>query len=221
MTVQVFDIPDGVKGIDCNSPLSVAKLASLRTAGYRVATRYVRRVQHHDYDLTTGELLTILQAGFGLNIAQHVDANWVPSAAVGAAYGATAVQECRALGLIAGVTVSCDLEDVRPGTPPQAVIDYLKAWYAAVRGAGYQPMLYVGYNCGISGNDLYYKLPFVRYWSAYNLNQDHYPVVRGVCGRQFPERALYGLRYDPDTYHADAKGGRATCVAITPWNTAP
>jgi hypothetical protein len=217
MSTEIFEIPDNTKGIDCNSPLDSGKLASLYKDGYRVACRYVKRVTSHDYDLTVGELLTILKAGFGLNIAQHVDANWVPSGAVGSQYGNTAVTECRRLGIPAGVTVSCDLEDVRPNIPGQLVIDYLKSWYNTVKAGGYLPMLYVGFNSGLSGSDLYWKTPFTRYWAAYNLNADKYPIIRGVCGKQSPEHNQYGLRFDPDTYHTDTKAGRATCLAMAGW----
>jgi hypothetical protein len=217
MGIMIFDVPDNVKGIDCNSPLDAAKLTSLHNEGYRVITRYVRRVSYHTYDLSTYERQLILNAGFGLNIAQHVDANWVPSSTVGSQYGNTAAAECKSLGIAIGTTVTCDLEDVRPGTPAQAVIDYLKAWYAPVKSARYLPMVYLGFNDGISASDAYWKIPFQRYWSAYNLNTDRYPIIRGLCGKQGTEINKYGLRYDPDTYHADAKGGRATVMAIAPW----
>ena len=50
-----------------------------------------------------------------------------------------------------------------------------------MKGAGYDPGLYVGYGCILTSDQLYYKLKFRRYWGAYNLNTDSVPSVRGLC----------------------------------------
>lgn len=116
------------------------------------------------------------------------------------------------------VTVWCDLEGVAVGAPAEQVIAFCKNWYAAVRGAGYEPGLYVGYGSGLNASDLYYKLPFKRYWGAYNLNHPDEPAVRGLQMKQRPyppaEKRVPGItfQYDEDVIWLDAKGGTPTLL---------
>ena len=209
----IGSVPNGTRGFDCNQRITLAMAKAAHAANYRFAVRYVRRNQTHSYDLKIDEILDVLRGGLGLMVVQHVaPENWTPSAALGTTYGKTAAGECRDVGLPHGVSVWLDLEGVETGVPRSAVIGYCTAWYREVLAAGYRPGLYVGWHAGLSAQDLYHALPFSSYWSAYNLNRDMEPAVRGVQMRQSAAQledrvAGIDVEFDVDTIHTDAKGG--------------
>jgi hypothetical protein len=101
-------------------------------------------------------LQTVLEAGLAfmpVTLAGHYD-------------GAAAVAQCRALGLPAGCTVWLDLEGMAAyTTPPEELIATINAWADAVKGAGFQPGLYIGSPQPLTGKELY-ALRVERYWKA-------------------------------------------------------
>lgn len=211
----------GARGLDCNTPLTIEALSRIRSWNnskpasrqYRFAIRYVRRTQVNPYDISCVEISRILSAGLGLMLVQHVaPEGWRPSRQLGSDYGATAAAEALSVLYPAGATLWCDLEGVAASVPAADVIAYCNTWYDAVKAADFEPGLYVGYDCGLSASELYYKLKFSIYWSAYNLNQDNYPLVRGVAMRQLaypkPADRVPGIsfEYDEDLIIGDAKG---------------
>lgn len=210
MTAFVGTLPEGTRGFDCNTKIAPSIAAKFWDAGYRFAVRYVRRMQAHDYDVSVGEIVGLLNEGLGVMIVQHVAAEgWFPSGNLGATYGAIAAEEARRVGYPIPAILWCDLEGVSAQAKPAEVIAFCNAWYDKVREAGYDAGLYVGYGSGLSGHDVYYKLKFRRYWSAYNLNKDAYPVVRGVCMKQGayppPAERVKGVpfEYDVDVIQKD------------------
>lgn len=220
---QVVEIPDGTRGFDCNQTLTLSQAQAFKAHGYEYVSRYLRRAQAHPYDLSANEAITILGAGLGLFAVQHVESesSWVPSAEKGGIYGRTAAGEAAGVGLPAGVTVACDLEGVAPGTDAQAVIDYLEAWFAPVRDAGFLDCLYVGWNHVLTPAQLY-DLSVTRYWGALNLNLDEFPATRGLAMKQHEEKPDdrpdgIAFPFDTDTANADALGGRITVVAPGEW----
>jgi hypothetical protein len=225
---HVFTAPDGVRGFDTAERVTPSAAAAFRRAGYRFAVRYVRRDKPHASALSGSEARSLLGVGIGLMIVQYVesDTSWQPTKAKGAKNGAVAASEAEMLGVPWGVTVWCDLEGVAPGTPSQRVIDYCNRWHSAVTGAGYVAGLYVGYRAGLSTTQLYRALRFTHYWSAYNLNADQFPAVRGVQMRQ----AVAGrvdrvpdatVDFQVDTIRADKLGGRPTLLALEGWPEIP
>ena len=225
---HVFSAPDGVRGVDTTERITSTIAAALHDHGYRFCVRYVRRDQPHASALNPAEANTLLRSGLGLMLVQYVesDSAWSPSAAKGTANGSVAASEAGKLGILAGVTIWCDLEGVAVGTRRQAVIDYCNRWYKAVSGAGYVPGLYVGYHAGLPASDLYKQLRFAHYWAAYNLNADQYPAVRGVQMKQSkhqPTDAVPGVQLDfqVDRISADKLGGRPTLLALEGWPELP
>jgi hypothetical protein len=184
--MKMGTLPDGTRGFDANRRIKPADAHAFYERGYRFAVRYVRRDPVNAFDLSHGEVLSLLGAGLGVMVVQHVasEGQWRPSLALGSQYGAVAALECRQIGLPHGVTVWCDLEGVAPGATAPDVIAYCNNWYQEVAAAGYQPGLYVGWHAGLTGEQLYRNLRFARYWSSYNLDADQHPAVRGVCMRQ-------------------------------------
>jgi len=178
--------------------------------------------------LSAKEANSLLAVGIGLMLVQYVESEtaWIPSAVKGATNGAVAASEAAKLGVPWGVSVWCDLEGVKPGTPAQKVIDYCNSWHAAVSGGGYVPGVYVGYHAGLTPTQLYRSLRFTHYWGAYNLNTDQYPAVRGLQMKQLrPARKdvvpNFGIDFQIDKISADALGGRPTLLALEGWPELP
>lgn len=222
INANIGALPPGTRGFDCNVRLAPQQASAFYDAGYRFAVRYVRRAEVNNHDLTTGEVLGILGAGLGLMVVQHVaKPGWMPSASLGAQYGVTAGLEARAVGIPRGVTLWCDLEEVDSAADASSVIGYCNSWSSAVQAAGYSSGLYVGDGCGLSAQDLYWKLRFALFWGAFNINTDNIPAVRGLCMRQRPypseEKRVAGVpfEYDEDLIMGDALGGAPTF--LLPW----
>jgi hypothetical protein len=195
----------------------VAAAKLMKAADYDFVVRYVRRSANHAYDITASELLGLLQAGLGVMLVQHVaPPNWQPIAANGKGYAAIAVDHAQKVGYPLGATLWCDLEGVASREwPPMApdVIGYCNAWCDRASSGGYIPGLYVGDSCGLTALQLYRELRFQEYWSAYNLNLDNFPAVRGVQMLQHPyppaDRRVAGIdfKYQEDVIRPDALGG--------------
>lgn len=210
-----------MRGFDCNQPLLPEQARAFREHGYDFVVRYLPRVTQAAHDLTSEEVYGLLRSGLQVMPVQHVESaeSWSPSAEKGYRYGTTAAQRAFACGFRQGCTVWLDLEGVAVGTLPQTVIDYCREWYDAVKAFGFEPGIYVGWHCGLTAWDLYYPLPFTRYWGAYNLNADEFPAVRGLCMKQsaakpsdYPPKA--GVwEIDVNVIRADKLGGLPTLLA--------
>jgi len=225
---HIFTAPDGVRGFDTAETVTQTAAIAFRRAGYRFCVRYVRRDKPHASALSAKEATSLLNVGIGLMLVQYVESEtaWIPSAAKGATNGTVAASEAAKLGVPWGVTIWCDLEGVKPGTPSQRVIDYCNRWHAAVSSAGYVPGVYVGYRAGLTPTQLYRALRFTHYWGAYNLNAEKYPAVRGLQMKQLratQSDALShsGISYQVDRVRADALGGRPTLLALEGWPEFP
>jgi hypothetical protein len=225
---HVYTAPDGVRGFDTAERVSASAAAAFRRRGYRFAIRYVRRDKPHASALSATEARSLLNAGIGLMLVQYVESEtaWNPSAAKGTTNGGVAAAEAEKVGVPWGVTVWCDLEGVAPRTPAQRVIDYCNRWHVAVTSAGYVAGLYVGYRCGLTPTQLYRALRFTHYWSAYNLNTDRYPAVRGVQMRQLRAGKsdfvpAQSTDFQVDKIAADKLGGRPTLLGLEGWPEIP
>lgn len=214
--------PGLLQGFDCNTPITPAIAQAARRAGYRYVVRYVPRLTPHSYDLTAAEVTTCFQAGLALSIVQHVesddDTGWEPTDEKGAAYGNGAAKAVRSIGIAPGTTVWLDLEGVSLTVSPAQVIRYANIWHDVILAAGYQPGVYLGWQNRLTGHDAYFRLKFARYWAAYNLNKDHYPVTRGVCQQQHRQVKFAGIFIDPDTIMMDNLGGMPTLCAPDEWD---
>ena len=214
--VKLITAPDGAKGFDANVTITPDFAKLFKSGKFDFVARYVGRNQQHPNDITRSEIGTITDAGLGLLLVQHVEnPGWVPFRGLGSQYGTNAAGFASAAGFPQGGIIALDLEEVSPAVPEDVVVAYANAWYDQVNVYGYEPMLYVGYHAGISSQSLYSKLKFKRYWSAYNLNGDAYPAVRGVQLRQFPQPSTpltHAFQYDTDVANVDHLGGRIVLV---------
>lgn len=204
--------PSGVRGFDANTPISASAAAQFVAQGYDFCLRYVGRTQMASYDLTTAEANDILDAGLALMPVQHVlDPGWAPTQSLGAEYGANAARFAQQIGIPPGVNVWCDLECVADDAKAADVVAYCNAWYAGVADLGYVPGLYVGYQPGLSGSQLYSSLKFQHYWAAYNVDGVSTPKPRGwQMIQSVGGGTIAGITtesYDADVTQADGNGG--------------
>jgi hypothetical protein len=212
--MNIGTLPDGSKGFDANQRVTPEQARDAVAKGYTFAARYVRRSAANNHDLIAGEMATLLTAGLGLAVVQHVALEgWIPAASLGASYGSIAANEATHAGVPRGVTVFCDLEGVRSGTPATDVIRFCNTWHEKVTEAGYHAGLYVGDSCGLSGVQLYRDLKFDCYWKAYNGNRDQTPIVRGYSMYQHAATladlivGLTNQTMDVNIVQADKLGG--------------
>lgn len=222
---EVLVSPGGLRGFDCNTPVDASAARALYAHGYRFALRYVRRAKASANDLSASELDRLLCAGLAAMPVQHVESerSWLPSESKGEVYGNGAAQHAREIGFPSGVTVWCDLEGVSATVSASIVDRYCRTWWHTVKGAGYEPGLYVGWHAGLSAVELY-RLPFTKYWAAYNLNADQAPANVGVMMKQHAARAddlPAGVEFaiDTDTITGDALGRFPTLFAPDGWPT--
>lgn len=187
---------------DCNQMLSTGHALAFKNSGYDTCIRYIPRTPTLVYGNLTGvEIEAILAAGLDLCVVQHCpEPNWMATADLGKEYGEYGAAYCEHIGLPKGVSVWLDLEEVAGGSDANG---YCRAWFTAVKAAGYEPGIYVGYNPQMSDEALH-LLPFEAYWRAYN--SDSTIPVRGWQIRQEPQKTLNGIAFDPDVISADALG---------------
>jgi hypothetical protein len=212
---SIQQAPAGVRGFDANTPISGTAAADFFSAGYRFCLRYVGRVQMASHDLSAPEAQGILAAGLALMPVQHVlDPGWQPTAALGAEYGQNAATFSQQIGFPGGVNVWCDLESVSTSASAADVIGFCNAWYDAVAAAGYVPGLYVGYEPGLTGQQLHDDLRFDHYWAAYNVDGVSTPRPRGWALVQSEGHGtIAGISteaYDADTTQTDSMGGQVS-----------
>ncbi|MEM5314540.1 DUF1906 domain-containing protein [Paraburkholderia sp. JHI869] len=185
----------------------------MKAAGFGACIRYLSRSDTQGaLDLSSSEANAVLGAGLALGVVQHVSAaGWSPSGALGVSYGTNAADNAQSVGVPQGVTVWLDLEGVSNAADASDVIAYCNAWFAAVRSAGYQPGIYVGANCGLTGDQLFWNLQTQHYWQSGStvptLPQRGYQMTQRITAA--PD-VLCGLNIDRNMTLTDSLGGQAT-----------
>jgi hypothetical protein len=211
MNIIATAAPKGAKGFDCNTVVRSADATRFINAGYHFAVRYVARETPHSNDITAAEFRALIGAGLGVMLVQHVESEttWMPTDDKGKRYGRTAAAIASEVGYPKGATVWLDLEGVSLIATADVITRYCNLWFDAVYAAGFLPGLYVGWHAGLTADQLYRRLKFIRYWAAYNLNADQRPATRGVCMQQSPGRAPDGVPFpiDVNTVTGDHLGG--------------
>ncbi|HEY1629966.1 MAG TPA: DUF1906 domain-containing protein [Rhizomicrobium sp.] len=206
---KVVAAPQGTLGFDCDFTLTSQDVAGYVSQGYKFCIRYISRATPtgQDGDLTASEANTILNGGLALMAVQHVAASpWVPTQQLGTQYGGNAVSCAQEVGLPPGMNIWLDLEGINAKVPAQDVIDYCNAWYAPVAAAGYVPGVYVGADCILDGDELYWDLDFAHYWRSGSSVPD--VAVRGYqLFQRIPPGGASDI--DQDATRNDNLGGAA------------
>lgn len=208
-------------GFDCNTKLdekSAARLAA-STFGFNYqehplefAIRYVFYREAVPGDLSAAETDAILGAGLRMLVVQHVrNPGWTASEECGASDGQWAARNAAAAGYLAGCHLALDLEGV--ANSGHRVSAHAVAWATAVRDGGFLPVIYVGYQCGLTPDELW-ELPNVdRYWSDFGTR---HVSNRGFCCQQFKQQIIAGVEVDPDHAYPDALGGTLVAMGVEP-----
>jgi len=194
------------KAFDVDQQLSGSEAAAFVKAGYLSVGRYIPRTPAlAKGNLTALEIEVLLTAGLSIFCVQHVaEDNWMPSAALGTQYGQYGATYAKAIGLPAGVSIFLDLEMVNTGATVEQITDYCNEWFNEIQLEGYTAGLYVGWQTGLSSQQLY-DLPFKSYWRGYNA--DIAVATRGYQILQAPAKNLNGISFDPNEIWTDKLGG--------------
>lgn len=157
----------------------------------------------YSIDIDPTERDGILSAGLTLLLVQHVQfPGWYASAMTGCDHGNAAANHALWVDYPKGAHIALDLEGVSDSG--EQVIEYVNAWCRAVIRNGFKPVVYVGYACGLTPEQLW-ELPLVdRYWSDFGKRE---VANRGFCMIQGVQENLAGIKIDPDKHQADLLGG--------------
>ena len=165
----VAPAPNLALGFDTDAPVTSEEAAARKAAGFVFCVRYLTRVRPEEdpSDLTAAEGERLLDAGLAVSAVQHVAREgWMPNAQLGSLYGANAAANARSVGLPGGMNIWLDLEGVAGGAASSDVAAYCNAWFAELADAGYLPGIYVGANCGLTGDELFFALSTKHYWKS-------------------------------------------------------
>lgn len=196
----------GMIGFDTDTALTATTAAQLKAAGFAFAVRYLSRTSpQNPGDLSAPEAELILAAGLGLMLVQHCPrSGWLPSAERGLGCGQAAVGNAQAIGVPAGVSIGYDLEEVAAYATAADTLDDANEWQAAT--AAWSPMLYVGANQPLSGDDLYWRWRGRLYWRSASTVPD--VPYRGYAMRQaLMPSPVDGVAIDRNVVTGDAFGG--------------
>jgi hypothetical protein len=206
---NVMSAPPGSRWFDCDTPLNASAAAAFAAEGFVIAGRYIgRNAGLARGDLGKAEAATILAAGLGIVLIQHVLApGWTPSGSLGDLYGEAAAGNAALLGAPPGTTIFLDLESINLQTPAAIAAAYVNTWTKHVSAAGFKPGLYVGVSCGLTPAQLYADLALNCYWHSGSRSA---PEVdkRGCVARQTIAGAVLArIAYDSSTADPDLLGG--------------
>ncbi|HTX75587.1 MAG TPA: glycoside hydrolase domain-containing protein [Terracidiphilus sp.] len=204
----------GLVGFDTDTVVSESVARLFADEGFRFSLRYLSLGSSQDAgDLSPSEAEDMLSVGLALMPVQHAPTpGWSPTGELGQAHGANAAGNAASIGFPQGVNVWCDLEGVNSASSAEDVIDYCTAWFSAVAAAGFVPGLYVGFNPGLTGEQLY-DLPFEHYWQSASavpaIPQRGYQMVQNLVSGP-----INGIDIDGDRTQTDEEGGQALWLSL-------
>ena len=192
------------KIVDTSAKLTADVLSAIVDAGYAGVVRYVRLPGVADtWDIDADELTTIVGAGLGLMLVQHVRyPGWNPASYSGKDDAAAALERAQAAGYAAGSHIFLDLEGIK-AKATDATIRFANDWADAVVDAGYKAGCYVGYAVPLTAMQLYELHRVDSYWSDAGRRA---VAKRGFAVRQHAEIMIQGVPFDPDDIAPDEKG---------------
>jgi hypothetical protein len=184
------------KMVDSFAPISIETALALKSARVDIVGRYIE-------NLSAAERDGLFTAGLGI-----LPLSMAPVSPISEAFGHTRathiLERATALGVPTGVHLMVDLEE-QHGSHADATA-YDKAITAAISGAGFVPLAYVGAGQLLSGAELY-ALPNVHlYWRGGS--RDIPDPTCGFAIWQIPplDQTLFGMLFDMSMTGADLKG---------------
>ena len=194
---KAVKVPSHSTGFDTTAKLTPAICAAAKAAGCAFVVRYLGSV-------TAAEIATITAAGLGVMFVTYPPqkSGWVPIASDGAARGAAAVAQLKALGVPAGATVWTDLEGCKGPAGP--TIAWCNAAFAPIAAAGWQAGLYCGVPLGgLTATDLYH-LKCSAYWRSCSRGVPEPAEVGFCCAQEYrPNVSAFGTVVDFDRAFED------------------
>lgn len=186
--------------VDTSAKISSAHAVTLKTAGVSAIFRYVFFSVPRPGDLDMTELLDLVDAGLIVMCVQHVrNPGWVAGPQLGTSDGLAAVANATKAGYVTppgqrACPIALDLEGVRnPGADVEA---HARSWIQVVSAGGYAPIIYVGYDCGLTSAML--DSLNVSTWCDYAaLSARPSPTVGHVL-HQKPQSTIAGVGVDVD-----------------------
>jgi hypothetical protein len=200
----------GSIGFDTDTVLSSDTASMFSADGFVFCIRYLSlSTPQDDGDLSHLEATAILGAALALMPVQHVlEPGWMPTADLGDLQGAAAAANALDVGFPAGVNVWLDLEGVGIDASSDDVIAYCNAWFDQVTAAGFVAGLYVGADCGLTSDQLFWDLTCRSYWQSGSdvpdVDQRGYQMVQRITSE--PD-IVNGIAIDRDLTLTDNLGG--------------
>jgi len=216
LNATVMPARGGVHGFDTDTVLTAVSAAAFQKQGFQFCIRYLSRsTPQAGADLSAGEAQPILDAGLSLMAVQHVmKPRWAPTPGLGTQFGVAAASNAVTVGFPPGVTVWLDLGGISTGVESDDVITYCNAWCDAVSAGGYEPGVYVGADCILSGDELFWRLKTKHYWrsgsSVPDVPHRGYQLVQRIG---IGPDVVNGINVDRDHSLTDALGGTAIWLA--------
>lgn len=208
MNITASPLPSDIWGIDLSTKLApdaIKRIAAQPVLGHplQFVWRYVRLPDNSPAeDIDRAELEAWLEAGVMVLLVQHCrGSTWQAFGARGSKDGAAAAAHAALAGYPQGAHIALDLENV--SNTGDDVATHCNEWTASVRAAGFEACVYVGYDCGLSPDDLFHRLTANRYWSDFG---PRVVSTRGFACKQYRQVTLDGVSVDPDHAYADQLG---------------
>jgi hypothetical protein len=169
------------------------RASALKAVGMTFAVRYLGSITAEELQIILGAGLLFMPVTFSRAVG------WVPTPGMGTSDGNLDVRNLKAAGIPQGVTTWIDLE----GTAGNA--QEVSAWVieraTVLNNAGYNTGLYVGAECGLTGDQLYALPNINRYWRSLS---DVIPPSCGWCLMQaYKTITLAGTEIDVDYVQYD------------------
>jgi hypothetical protein len=204
-------VPDGSVLLDTDGKITAAHIAAIKAYRYKGTPvagiiRYVSLYQvSTGFDIDPAEAQLLLDNFEILGLVQHClqaatgSTGWTASVALGGVKGAIAKKHADLVGYPTDSMVAYDDEDVADGD----IAGEIGAWVANL---GRPPLLYTGFQPGLTPQQLW-ELPSVHcYWGAAG---DWTVAECGVAMRQqYPSVNIGGVLFDVNVASADQKGRR-------------
>jgi len=201
-------------GFDCSTKLTATSARALAAMGFKFAIRYVGISTNGPDDIDANETSIIMGEIGALWLVQHPRLpGWSPSTQLGDMDAVAAVRNATAGNYEGGATLWTDLEGIKPGTSPQAVIDYANTFYSRAASEGFPQGVYDGYSEILTPDQLFHSLKTTAYWSDFETKA---LPVRGFALKQVCNSLTVlgvGFDIDIDLCHADLLGDRPTWMA--------
>ena len=212
MTPRPVTAADGLC-IDTSQKLSGSECKALKAAGAGTVWRYVFFSMPRPGDIDEGERDLILGAGLTLCLVQHVRMpGWIASKATGLNDGLAAISNAQRAGYQgAGLSLALDMEGVGTGDANA----HAEAWCEVVSQNDYAPVVYVGFDSQLTGQQLDVLTGSPAFWCDYAPFSARPAPARGYSLHQHAQSVLAGVGVDENTVIHDGaivglSGGPAT-----------